>query len=843
MSSVSRHLLLLVLGALVPLLLVAVVLAFLLVQQDRRNTERALEENARLLAHALDAELQRSLAALQVLARSEALRRDDLQTFYAEAQDARAALGLWDNVLLLSARADHLLNLMRPYGVPLPPVPQPQGALRAVQTRQPYISDTLKGRVETDWLMYVAFPVVHDDAVRYVIGVTMSSRHWSEWLAERASAQTVAGIIDRNQVILARSEENERLAGQPVQPWYRERIIARSSGVVRGMARSDVEVMTAFHRASVSGWTVNVFMPASVVDAPMQRTAYFVGFAVLGAFGIAVGLAHARARTLTHGLRRMRDAFEALRGPGRGAVAQRSGISEIDGALLVAAETAQELDATEERLRQSEEQFRMIAHATPAMVWVAVPAGDIVFTNARWHEFTGQSEEQARGFGWTSVMHPEDLARLLPQWERCRATGDVYEGECRYRRRDGQYRWHAFRALPNRGGDQTIDRWFGCAIDIHEVWEAREALREADRRKDEFLATLAHELRNPLAPVRNAVQLLKLSSSDDPAVQMAQEVLGRQVGHMVRLIDDLLDVSRIARGKLHLRRQPVELRLVIEQAIETSRPHIRQQFEVHLPPEPVYLDGDPVRLAQVFSNLLNNAAKYTQASGRIVLRATTHGDAVQVSVADSGIGIAPEHLAHVFEMFAQARPALPEAEGGLGIGLSLVRSLVELHGGTITADSAGLGHGAEFIVQLPLLGSARAADATQKPAVAYSGALRRVLVVDDVPDSVRTLAALLRADGNAVETAADGLEALQKAQAFKPDILLLDLGLPKMNGYEVCRAIRQEPWGRGVFIVAVTGWGQNDDRERTRLAGFNDHLVKPIDYEAVRRLLASALAT
>ena len=250
-----------------------------------------------------------------------------------------------------------------------------------------------------------------------------------------------------------------------------------------------------------------------------------------------------------------------------------------------------------------------------------------------------------------------------------------------------------------------------------------------------------------------------------------------------------------------------------------------------------------MRLAQVFSNLLNNAAKYTDGSGHIVLSAAAEGDAVRISVADSGIGIAPEQLAHVFEMFAQARPALARAEGGLGIGLSLCRSLVELHGGTISAHSAGLGHGAEFVVRLPLLAAPRTGDGGQKPVVAYSGAVRRVLVVDDTPDSVRTLAALLRADGNEVETAADGMEALEKAHAFKPDLVLLDLGLPKMNGYDVCRSIRQQPWGRGIFIAAVTGWGQSDDRSRTRAAGFNDHFVKPIDYEAVRKLLASALAT
>jgi PAS domain-containing protein len=420
LRSISRHLLLLVLGALVPLLLVAAVLAFVLVRQDRQSTEHALEENVRLLAHALDAELQRSLAALQVLGRSEALRRGDLQAFYTEAQDVRAALGLWDNVLLLSSTAEHLLNLMRPYGTPLPPVPQPQGTLRAVQTRQPYISDTLKGRVETDWLMYISFPVVHEESVRYAIGVTMSSRHWSKWLAERAPAGTVAGIVDRNQVILARSAENERLAGQPVQPWYRDEIVDRESGVVRGLSVSDVDVIVAFHRSQVSGWTVNVLMSSHMVDAPMRRTAFFVGFAVLAALAIAAGFAHARARTLTQGLRRMRDAFEALRGPARSTTVAASGIREIDAALLAAADTAQVLDSTENQLRQSEEHFRTIAHAAPTIVWVAMPSGDIVFINARWYEYTGQTEEQARGFGWTSVTHPEDL-------RACCRSGSVAE--------------------------------------------------------------------------------------------------------------------------------------------------------------------------------------------------------------------------------------------------------------------------------------------------------------------------------------------------------------------------------------------------------------------------------
>ncbi|MPZ43207.1 MAG: response regulator [Betaproteobacteria bacterium] len=366
---------------------------------------------------------------------------------------------------------------------------------------------------------------------------------------------------------------------------------------------------------------------------------------------------------------------------------------------------------------------------------------------------------------------------------------------------------------------------------------------KADRRKDEFLATLAHELRNPLAPIRNAVQLLKLSAVDHPVVRTAQDIMDRQVDHMVHLIDDLLDVSRITRGKLALRRQPVELTRVVQQAVETSRPNIRQQFTVSLPSDPIHLHGDAVRLSQVLANLLNNAAKYTEPDGRIALTAALEGDEVCIRISDSGIGIDPEQLPNLFQMFSQARPALARSEGGLGIGLSLARSLVEMHGGTITAHSAGLGKGSELSVRLPVVHAPSATAHAPEPSRPDSVAMRRVLVVDDVQDSVQSLAALLRLDGNEVEMAADGIEALEKTRNFRPDLIILDLGLPRMNGYDVCRTIRQQDWGKDIFIVALTGWGQDSDRARTLAAGFNAHLVKPVGYETLRSVLASPSMT
>ena len=853
MRSLNRHVLLVVLSALAPLLAVAVVLAWLLVEREREGTERELQVGAQRLAQALDAELQRSFAALHALSRSDALRRNDLKSFYDEAGDVRAALGLWDNLMLLSPSAEHLFNLMRPYGTRLPPVPQPGGTLEAARTMKPYVSNALRGRVETDWLMYIAYPVVFGGEVKYVIGVTMNYRYWTRWLAERTLADRTAAIIDRDHVILARTRDAERLAGQPVQPWYREVLAASPSGLVRGRGVLESDVVAAFHRSELSGWHVNVFTSGAIMDAPMLRTAAYVSIGVLLALAIAVALALTRVAVLTSGIRALREALEALKGARR-LPPLTSTVAEVQAAMDAAHATAEELATraerlerdmaarreAEARLRESEEKFRTISHAAPAIVWVTDDRG-IVFINQRWTELTGQTLEQAQGQGWTAAVHPDDSKRLRPYRERCRRTGEPYEGEIRYRSTSGEYRWHAFRALPSGAGG-ALDQWFGVSVDIHEGREARQALKEADRRKDEFLATLAHELRNPLAPIRNALHLLQQRPAEDPTVRAAQDILGRQVTHMVRLIDDLLDVSRITQGKLELRRQPVELSRVIEQALETSRPHIAQQLTVALPSEPVRLDADPVRLAQVLSNLLNNAAKFTPKSGRIDVSAQVEGGAIVIRVRDSGMGIAPAQLPNLFRIFSQAESALERSNGGLGIGLSLARSLVELHDGTIEARSEGAGKGAEFIVRLPVLALPDpAALPPQAPRAAYAGAVRRVLVVDDVKDNVDSLAALLRGDGNVVETAADGLEAVEKAESFKPDLILLDLGLPNLNGFEACQLIRRKPWGRGIVIVALTGWGQDEDRQRTLGAGFDAHLVKPVHYDALRELLSSPL--
>lgn len=374
--------------------------------------------------------------------------------------------------------------------------------------------------------------------------------------------------------------------------------------------------------------------------------------------------------------------------------------------------------------------------------------------------------------------------------------------------------------------------------DITERVRAAEALKEADRRKGEFIATLAHELRNPLAPMRNAVSILQLKAPPQPELQGARDVLHRQLGHLARLVDDLLDVSRITFGKVELHRERLDLRTVAEEAVSASRPLLEEaghRLAVRLPREPVSVDGDRVRLAQVISHLLDNAARYTPSGGEIALEVTAANDAARVMVQDNGIGIPPDMLSRIFETFAQVEPR-SRAHHGVGIGLSLGRMLVQLHGGEVSAESDGPGRGARFTVRLPLA-EAAGAQARCDPAP-VSEVRRRVLVVDDNVDAACTQAELLRMLGHEVEAAYSGHEALRKAAQFRPEVVLLDLGMPGMDGFEVARRLRTMPEGREALLIAQTGWDQEEDRRRTTEAGFNAHLTKPVDVGILMETLA-----
>ena len=447
---------------------------------------------------------------------------------------------------------------------------------------------------------------------------------------------------------------------------------------------------------------------------------------------------------------------------------------------------------------------------------------------------------------------PEDRSTVLDRFLPTVAKEGHGEIEIRFRHfRTGAAMWMSYKVLRL---DDVAGRPIAYATVSQNVTERKRLedelrtlaadLSEVDRRKDEFLATLSHELRNPLAPMRNMLEVLRRAGDSGGSLPRAVDTMERQLGQLVRLVDDLLDLSRVTHNRIELRRAPVELAAVLRQAVHSSQPmadeaghHVRWE----LPAEPVYLDADAMRLAQVFGNLVNNACKYTPPGGTITVSAKRDGEDAIVTVADTGIGIASDKLESIFDMFSQIDRSLERSQGGLGIGLTLVKRLVEMHGGSVVAASAGEGRGSTFVVRLPttkLRPESVAGAPAAEPKPAFAGS-RRILVVDDNVDAAASLAVLLQIAGHRTVVAHDGPTAIDAASRERPDVVLLDIGLPQVNGYDVCRRIRALPWGKEVVLVALTGWGQEEDRRRSREAGFDAHLVKPVAYEALVALLDS----
>lgn len=505
-------------------------------------------------------------------------------------------------------------------------------------------------------------------------------------------------------------------------------------------------------------------------------------------------------------------------------------------------------------LETADNPYRLLVAQVRQAAVTLTQEGLIVSCNRRFGELLGRTPSYLHGRAFSEFVTTESkgtLDRMLRD-----GCAEELQDSVTVARSDGSVADVYLGVRPIREGarglclmvtDLTEQRHYEELQRTQEALRAsEERYKAADRRKDEFLATLAHELRNPLAPIRNAAQILQAKGPPDPELQWARGVIDRQVVVMARLLEDLLDVSRISRQRLELRTELLDVRSVVEAALETSRPVIEaagHELIVNVPPAPMRLMGDAVRLEQVLSNLLNNAAKYTEGHGRIVLTASKDGNAVVLSVKDNGIGIDEAMLPDLFRIFSQQTAAQGRSQGGLGIGLSLVKGLVELHGGTVDVSSRGPGKGSEFIVRLPL--TADAPSEVREPVESddrqRSTARYRILIADDNRDGADSLAMLLQVLGHEVQRAYAGDQAAEVAEQMRPDVVLLDIGMPKLNGFDVCRRIRSEPWGRGVVLIALTGWGQEEDRRRTREAGFDLHLVKPVDSAELLNVLASVL--
>lgn len=521
------------------------------------------------------------------------------------------------------------------------------------------------------------------------------------------------------------------------------------------------------------------------------------------------------------------------------------------------AELNDELHRSLSEVSRSEQQLQFVMDAMPQKVFSASAAGVADYANTQWSEYTGLKPGDITQGKWVRAIHPDDRREGARRWAQAMRSGETFVFEHRIRRYDGVYRWHISRAVPMRDASGKIVQWVGSSTDVHELKVAQEALREADSLKDEFLATLAHELRNPLAPLVTSAEILA-HSTDIAANEQARATIRRQIAHMVRLVDDLIDVSRITRNVIQVRRENTTLSAVIAAAVETVRDSAEcaeQKLTVTMPEGAVHLYADPVRLTQVFSNLLNNACKYTPNGGSISVTARMQDSWVVVRVRDTGIGIPPDKLSHVFGAFARVhRSTSEEQPHGLGIGLALVRRVVDLHGGSVVAESDGEGRGSEFIVRLPVRPRAPKGKADSQPPAAQPirelsppprpmKPPRRVLVVDDNVDAAESLETLLTLGGMETRVAHDGYEALYTAAEFRPDVMIVDIGMPRLDGHAVAQRVRAAPWSGGIRLVALSGWAQEADRQKSREAGFDVHLAKPVTFGTLMAALGTDSST
>jgi PAS domain S-box-containing protein len=526
-----------------------------------------------------------------------------------------------------------------------------------------------------------------------------------------------------------------------------------------------------------------------------------------------------------------------------------SPIKDAAGQVVGASKIAR--DVTRQRQAEADRQmFVTLVESSTDFIGMCDLTGIPFFVNRAGLEMVGLDDiDQARRTPVESFFFPEDQHRVMREFFPMVAQQGRGEIEIRFRHfKTGEARWMAYKVLTLPGSSGQPLAFATVSQDITERKRLEDSLRrlaadlsDADRRKNEFLAMLAHELRNPLAPISNAARALRLAGDASDAQRSASEVVERQIGQLTRLVDDLLDMSRITRGKIELRKERTELGPVVHQAVEAARAQygsMNQELVVTIPAQALYVDADPARLAQVVGNLLNNACKFTDEGGRITLSVADESGQALIRVRDTGIGIAAGDLPRLFDMFVQVDSSLERSRDGLGIGLTLVKTLAEMHGGTVDVHSDGLGCGSEFVVRLPL--SVDIPRVLSTPAITEPAATarRRILIVDDSDDGAESLAMLLEFAGHETHKAYDGLEAIEAARRLRPDAVLLDIGLPRLNGYEACRRMRQEPWGKELVLVALTGWGQEEDRRESRNAGFDAHMVKPVDHDALLQFLA-----
>jgi signal transduction histidine kinase/ActR/RegA family two-component response regulator len=882
------HLIALVLAALVPIL----GFAALVIRENARLqlvvTERGMRETARAVAHTVDATLDTAITALQALGESEHLDPRDLSAFHAQCQRVARAQG-WTNILVFDPEGHALMNTSAPLGAPLSGTRRPAALAQARATRRPAVSDLFDGAFHRN-IVAVYVPIVRDGAVRFVVSAALPAAELGAVLrAQQFGPDGVAVLQDRDNVIIARTQGEAETVGHRVQ-----NPSTGPEGWTRSRLQEGVDVYVAFATAPLSGWRVALTVPVESVESPLRRAiwqmlagaavaaalagglAFLFGRRIAGAVGSLVRIARAvegnrPSEPLRTGVTEVNALAEQLRAATDLARVREQEVAARERQARTIGEVARALNAStnlDDVLRTAVEAVRGLVGADFARIALVDEAGQLVLrysTSGATAMPAGFVIERGRGIGgltWATGVptRTDDFAAdprfqsdaylpiaradgivssmVVPIVTADAVAGVIYANNCTRR--------------PFTSADEaalvTLAHHAAVAVQKARLLAGEHAARAeaeaASRGKDELLAMLGHELRNPLAAIASALHVVDTAPAGDDTGRRALAVIARQNTHLSRLVDDLLDVARVTAGKITLVPRPLELADAAQQALATLAASGRtERHRLTLDLKPVWSHVDPTRFEQVVVNLVSNALRFTPAGGTVDVVVGADGADAVLRVRDSGVGIPPEMLRRVFEPFVQGERGPDRGPGGLGLGLTLVRRIAELHGGSVEAASEGPGRGSTFTVRLPALPvpSSPLAPGPAAPGPSAEGPRRRILVVEDNADAREMLRLLLELDGHEVYGAADGPGGLEAAEHLRPDVALIDVGLPGFDGYELARRLRTAV-GAAIHLVALTGYGQPEDRRRAHEAGFDAHLVKPVDPGALHAAIPAASA-
>jgi PAS domain S-box-containing protein len=834
-KKLRSHLLLLGAATLLPMIALAVLAATLFIQREREVFQRGATDRIRALVTALDAELNGHIEALYAVSSSIHLETDNLRDFHDDALRALKSQPDWFTVHVALPSGRQVVNAVLPFGSPLNDIAERRSFDRVLETKQRVVGDIFRGPVSGRHEFVVRVPVLRTGAVRYVVSAVIKTEVVYRLLSpQQLPPDWVGVVLDQNNRIVARTVAPDTSVGQLASDSLQAALARSAEGWFRGNTIEGHTVYTPYRRSEFSGWTLAMGIPAAAVEAAERATIWTMTSGIVTATFLALLLALGVSSRLSAPIASLASAARML-GHGEDPNLPRNSEIEEVGYLAKALE-----DAGAAIRAREEIQARLAAIVDSSRDAIASYSleGNVLTWNHGAEELFGYSAEESHG-RHVSFLVPLDRSHEPDEIFSAVRRGEPCSLETVRLKKDGTRVDVALSVSPIRNASGTVVGFSAMKSDITERKNAERALQEANRRKDEFMAMLGHELRNPISIISTAVQVLgRLRPLPETKLEEIRDMIGRQVDHTSRMLDDLLDVSRISHGKIQLNKEHWNLRDIIVQTVEDHRNSFRENdlsLELSVVDRPLPIFGDRTRLAQAFGNLLSNARKFTEPGGTVVVKLdSVDQTSALLSVNDTGIGMEPEMLRWVFEPFSQADDSLDRSRGGLGLGLALVKGIVEFHGGEVTASSDGPGRGSTFTIRLPLEPGVSSSIPTllRRDGTVSS---HRVLVIEDNPVTAQNMCTLLELSGHMVKTALSGPDGIEAAREFRPEIVLCDIGLPGLDGYGVARALREDLRLTDAYLIAVSGYAQ--DENRARKAGFNAHILKPFNMDKLEELV------